>query len=529
VSVINKLASELEVGVDLKERAELCVFELFDSQLLGESILPILRDAHARLLRPGAIMVPRSVRIWALLVECDGLAAGDLPELRGAAWPLMLSQFDTTAMRVLSSPWEATAIDFAVLPPATPSARVSDVHVTETGTAHAIAWWWDLDMGGGGSLSSWTPRTAPHDGVAARHHWRPCLSFLVPKPVRSGGCVVVAAVHDDEAVWFAWHEPSVAVPPRWVEGSVGIPPERERLLIAASGAWIRGMRDAAGSAARAVATAKERGKVVLLPAEDALLLPEMAAAVLSTNADCSLTAVVPPRTGKRLCEAGRLPACVQLVAPAAAQDMASTSAFQAIVVEPFTLGDTTPWALALGCRRRLAAWRSAGAICTSPTTVVLQIVAIECRSAWLARQPLGQACGLDLTLANPELVPSRATPLECHLCELAWRPMSAPAEALRLELASSGPWHGSCQLAPAARGECHGVAFWADFLLGGAGVVSTGPPEPGQAPTGWSQALQLLPAPIHVEPGGDTICLDVQLSTSGEMEVKVMASAKKRR
>ncbi|CAK9046403.1 tRNA(Met) cytidine acetyltransferase TmcA, partial [Durusdinium trenchii] len=47
VKVVNKVASDLEVGEDLPRKADLCIFELFDSQLLGESILPILRDAQA--------------------------------------------------------------------------------------------------------------------------------------------------------------------------------------------------------------------------------------------------------------------------------------------------------------------------------------------------------------------------------------------------------------------------------------------------------------------------------------------------
>ena len=39
---------------DLGQKADVCVFELFDSQLLGESILPILRDAR-RLLRSDCV------------------------------------------------------------------------------------------------------------------------------------------------------------------------------------------------------------------------------------------------------------------------------------------------------------------------------------------------------------------------------------------------------------------------------------------------------------------------------------------
>ncbi len=39
-------------------RFDVMVTEIFDSALLGEGILPTLRDAHRRLLRPGATVVP---------------------------------------------------------------------------------------------------------------------------------------------------------------------------------------------------------------------------------------------------------------------------------------------------------------------------------------------------------------------------------------------------------------------------------------------------------------------------------------
>lgn len=36
--------------------------------------------------------------------------------------------------------------------------------------------------------------------VPARHHWKPCVSFLGPDE----GQEQVTACHDDEAVWFCW-------------------------------------------------------------------------------------------------------------------------------------------------------------------------------------------------------------------------------------------------------------------------------------------------------------------------------------
>jgi hypothetical protein len=49
------------------------VSEILDSELLGEGLLPTLRDGCARLLRSGARTVPRRARVFAQLVECEYL------------------------------------------------------------------------------------------------------------------------------------------------------------------------------------------------------------------------------------------------------------------------------------------------------------------------------------------------------------------------------------------------------------------------------------------------------------------------
>ena len=58
---------------DMAERAEALVFEVLDSELLGEGVLPTLRDARERLLTPGAPVVPARATVFAALVQCDAL------------------------------------------------------------------------------------------------------------------------------------------------------------------------------------------------------------------------------------------------------------------------------------------------------------------------------------------------------------------------------------------------------------------------------------------------------------------------
>lgn len=54
--------------IDLPERADVLVSEIIGNDPLGENVLEVTRDAHRRLLKPGAHLVPSKVRILGLPV-----------------------------------------------------------------------------------------------------------------------------------------------------------------------------------------------------------------------------------------------------------------------------------------------------------------------------------------------------------------------------------------------------------------------------------------------------------------------------
>lgn len=510
VTVVQKAASDLELSVDLSEPADLCVFELFDSQLLGEGILPILRDAHARLLKPGATLVPCAARVYGVLVECD-VAAADLPELRGAPWPMMLGQlglFDGgSTARPLSAVVCLAEIDFVRLPDV-PAWSVTELEVRSPGTVHAVAWWWELDMGNGGKLSSWTPSALADGNDAARHHWRPCLSFLQPRHVVVGRESIVT-VHDDEALWFAWHRTDESVPPRWIEGITAVPPERERLLMASRREWTMPLRRAVVAAGR---------RLVLLPGHDGLLLPLLAEAFVDTHPGGRALVVLSKRVLQRLQDAGRLPDCVELTTSEGLRGNEDP-----VVLEPFAAA-ADPWSLIADTAKRLAPFTNVA----FPSAASVMAVLVECQGTWLARQPLAKVCGLDLSVCNACMVPQENAPLDCHLCEVAWRSLSGPETILRIDVGRvQGPWCGQNQLHSTATGTCHAVAFWVDFD-GASGSLTTGPPPPGGAPTGWTQALHMLHSPMDVS-SGKCFSVHVELSQGGHPRIVVGALEKRRK
>jgi protein arginine N-methyltransferase 7 len=53
----------------MPKRADLLVSEILDTELIGEGILPTMRHAHAHLLNPGAVCVPKRATVHVQLVE----------------------------------------------------------------------------------------------------------------------------------------------------------------------------------------------------------------------------------------------------------------------------------------------------------------------------------------------------------------------------------------------------------------------------------------------------------------------------
>eukprot|EP00435_Cladocopium_sp_Y103_P059585 s971_g21.t1 len=101
---------------------------------------------------------------------------------------------------------------------------------------------------------------------------------------------------------------------------------------------------------------------------------------------------------------------------------------------------------------------------------------------------------------NPFLVPERPVALECHLCEMAWRPLSRPQAVLHLSLPGLCKGQGECRLEAHSKGMCHAVALWAEFQVSRTSgpCLSTGPTS---APNGWCQAMQLLEEPMDLSAG----------------------------
>ena len=185
--------------------ADVLVCELLDTALIGEGVLPSIRDACERgLLRPGYAAVPAQATVFAQVVESSLLQSwhglttfgrgGRLfampPSMRGCAGAPGIEAVHFSAItgaaaaRPLTAPEPLLAFDFTALPPPGGRAVLKDVVVTASGTAHAVVLWWACDMSGDGSVEMSTAPAASRAEECGRDHWRQAV-VLLPQAVQA--------------------------------------------------------------------------------------------------------------------------------------------------------------------------------------------------------------------------------------------------------------------------------------------------------------------------------------------------------
>lgn len=204
VTVVVKKSTQLKVGEDLPEKADVFVSELLNVGLLAPNMISVIRHARENLVKPEGRIIPQAAQVFGALLQCDHLARiNPVGEIAG---------FDMSPMDRMRSPGYAQ-IDLAADPHARLSEdfdvfgfdfrtnlaetgrRVIDVMATAPGTCHGVAFWFDLMM---------DDDIVYHSASRARtNHWKQAMHFF-PKPVtvRPGQIVRVAAIYDATRIYF---------------------------------------------------------------------------------------------------------------------------------------------------------------------------------------------------------------------------------------------------------------------------------------------------------------------------------------
>ncbi|MDC0744661.1 50S ribosomal protein L11 methyltransferase [Polyangium mundeleinium] len=205
ISVIPKVSTDLVVGRDMPRRADLLVTETVDCGLLGEGILPIVRHAREKLLRPEATIIPGRAKVRFQLLESDAVHRNNFAFEASGFDVSLFNQVSTKTyfpVRLRAHPHvflspaaEAFEFDFA-RGPLDPRTREVPLTTTRRGRVHGIAFWFELDLGGGVVLTN-----APTN---PQSHWMQAVQcFEVPIDVERAEVVTVTCRHDDTSLRFS--------------------------------------------------------------------------------------------------------------------------------------------------------------------------------------------------------------------------------------------------------------------------------------------------------------------------------------
>ena len=208
VNIVSKLSTGLSVDADLPRRADLLVTEIVDCGLVGEGIIPTLRHAREHFLADGGTIIPRAATVYAALIESEPIhklnAVTDACGLDVRAFNDLASRYyfpvrsHTWPYAFLSPAVTAFSVDF-LNDALEPTARDVRFAIKQSGTCHAVMFWFDLELVPGISV-----RNQPGD---RQTHWMQAVQCIDPPlSVRAGDSPAFTVRQTDSALRFVAHQ-----------------------------------------------------------------------------------------------------------------------------------------------------------------------------------------------------------------------------------------------------------------------------------------------------------------------------------
>jgi type II protein arginine methyltransferase len=198
ISVVNKGSDQIVVGQDIEARVDVLISEVLSSDLLAEGVLATFEDAHARLLRPGATIIPRAATAVGCLVESEVLSGYafvgdvcgfDISPFRTLAAQRLPVHGTMTSWRRLSGDIDLLRIDLCAREHVAETRRLS-IPVQHDGIAVGVIQWMNVDLADGVAFSN-------HPDEYSDGGWLQVLhTFPAPIAVTAGRELDVVVGHD---------------------------------------------------------------------------------------------------------------------------------------------------------------------------------------------------------------------------------------------------------------------------------------------------------------------------------------------
>lgn len=210
IKVYNKKSTELIVGTELPEKANLIISEILDVGALGEGVLPSIRQAVKNFATDDVKLIPAGLQLYAQLVEIPGrsiiapvrnISGFDLSPFEQYRIPDEYFRVILRAEkhRPLSAVIPLLEVDFYNLPPAIPEDQPRETllqfPVQEDGQMQAVIFWFDLHLDEEITVSS-----GPNGDL---EHWGQALfCFPNPRAVQAGDTIPVRMLQSDMMIRF---------------------------------------------------------------------------------------------------------------------------------------------------------------------------------------------------------------------------------------------------------------------------------------------------------------------------------------
>ncbi|HBK78813.1 MAG TPA: hypothetical protein DDZ83_03865 [Nitrospinae bacterium] len=210
ITVINKKSTQLILGSDIREPANLLIFEIFDAGLLGEGLLPSLRHAFRNLVTPDVRLIPQAASIYGMLIETSRLrTVNPVSSICGfdfSAFDRFRNPHDYGSFQLkheehkrLTDPFFVKKFEFdkipVPIPHANPHKMTLEKPVIEDGAVHAIAFWFDLHLDDDTTISN-----GPEGELI---HWGQAVQFFEgDKQVQKGERVRFTMTYSDHQILF---------------------------------------------------------------------------------------------------------------------------------------------------------------------------------------------------------------------------------------------------------------------------------------------------------------------------------------
>ena len=211
IQVIAKKSTDISVGIELAEKADILVSEIFSSELLGEHVLPSLEDAKRRLLKPNGKVIPAAGSIMVGLFTGDDIHRNLQVEdafgfnLQGfnkiVSNKRMIARNDLN-IELLSDSVAAFNFNFEGESNFPTQSKSLQITATKAGLCYGLVQWLQLDMNGDQKVMF-----ENHPSQTSKvSNWQQCAYlFDVPIDVKVGQIVTINAAHNRTVPWFYFH------------------------------------------------------------------------------------------------------------------------------------------------------------------------------------------------------------------------------------------------------------------------------------------------------------------------------------